>query len=56
MHQDRFKPNNGQCFRGGDCISSAFMASAINRQIDKRMPKSQKVRWSQFGAHCPLAG
>jgi hypothetical protein len=47
-------PNHGQCFRGGDRISSAFMESAINRLIDNRMPKSQEMRWSQLGAHLLL--
>ena len=43
--------NYGQRYRSGERISTAFMESAVNQLIDKRMSKSQQMRWSPQGAH-----
>ena len=40
--------------RGGHRISTAFVESAVNQLIDKRMSKSQQMRWSPLGAHALL--
>ena len=41
----------GRRYRSGQRISTAFMESAVNQLIDKRMSKSQQMRWSPMGAH-----
>jgi hypothetical protein len=46
--------NYGRRYRNGQRISTAFMESAVNQLIDKRMSKSQQMRWSPMGAHCLL--
>jgi hypothetical protein len=46
--------NYGQRYRSGRRISTAFMESAVNQLIDKRMSKSQQMRWSPMGAHALL--
>ncbi|WP_444813510.1 hypothetical protein [Variovorax gracilis] len=38
-------PNYGRRYRAGQRISSAFVESAVNQLIDKRMSKSQQTRW-----------
>ena len=43
--------NYGRRYRSGQRISTAFMESAVNQLIDKRMLKSQPMRWSPMGAH-----
>jgi len=43
--------NYGRRYRSGQRISTAFMESAVNQLIDKRMSKSQQMRWSPMGAH-----
>ena len=43
--------NYGRRYRNGERISTAFMESAVNQLIDKRMSKSQQMRWSPTGAH-----
>ena len=43
--------NYGKRYRNGQRISTAFMESAVNQLIDKRMSKSQQMRWSPLGAH-----
>ena len=35
-------------------ISSAFVESAVNQVISKRMVKKQQMRWSKRGAHLLL--
>lgn len=35
-------------------ISTSFVESAVNQLIDKRMSKSQQMRWSHKGAHLLL--
>jgi hypothetical protein len=42
-----------ECFQG-ERISTAFVESAVNQLIDKRMSKSQQMRWSLRGAHAVL--
>lgn len=44
-------PNYGQRYRAGQRISSAFVESAVNQLIDKRMSKSQQMRWDPRCAH-----
>lgn len=46
--------NYGRRYRGGQRISTAFVESAVNQLIDKRMSKSQQMRWSPMGAHALL--
>ncbi len=46
--------NYGRRYRKGQRISTAFMESAVNQLIDKRMSKSQQMRWSPTGAHALL--
>ncbi|MDM0065009.1 hypothetical protein [Variovorax sp. J31P207] len=47
-------PNYGRRYRTGRRISSAFMESAVNQLIDKRMSKSQQMRWDPRSAHILL--
>ncbi len=44
-------PNYGKRWRNGQRISSAFVESAVNQIIDKRMSKSQQMRWDPHSAH-----
>ncbi len=44
-------PNYGLRWRNGQRISSAFVESAVNQIIDKRMSKSQQMRWDPKSAH-----
>lgn len=46
--------NYGRRYRNGQRISTAFMESAVNQLVDKRMSKSQQMRWSPTGAHALL--
>lgn len=47
-------PNYGQRYRSSLRISSAFVESAVNQLIDKRMSKSQQMRWDPNSAHLLL--
>ena len=47
-------PNYGERWRCGETISSAFVESAVNQVISKRMVKKQQMRWSKRGAHLLL--
>ena len=47
-------PDYGRRYRAGERISSAFVESAVNQIIDKRMSKSQQMRWSPESAHLLL--
>lgn len=47
-------PNYGRRYRAGRRISSAFVESAVNQLIDKRMSKSQQMRWDPRSAHLLL--
>ena len=47
-------PDDGRRFRKGERIATSFVESAVNQLIDKRMSKSQQMRWSRRGAHLLL--
>jgi len=47
-------PNYGERYRAGEPISNAFVESAVNQVISKRMVKKQQMRWSPRGAHLIL--
>ena len=49
-----FIPNYGERYRCGEAISNAFVESAVNQVVSKRMVKKQQMRWSQRGAHLLL--
>ena len=44
-------PDYAKRWRSGQRISSAFVESAVNQIIDKRMSKSQQMRWDPLSAH-----
>ena len=45
---------NGERWRYGETISTAFVESTVNQVVSKRMVKKQQMRWSQRGAHLLL--
>ena len=47
-------PNYGERYRHGEAISNAFVESAVNQIVSKRMVKKQQMRWSPRGAHLLL--
>jgi hypothetical protein len=47
-------PNYGERYRNGETISSAFVESAVNQVVSKRMVKKQQMRWTPRGAHLLL--
>ena len=47
-------PDYGRRYRAGERISTSFVESAVNQIIDKRMSKSQQMRWDPFSAHLLL--
>jgi len=47
-------PNYGDRFRNAEAISSAFVESAVNQVVSKRMVKKQQMRWTPRGAHLLL--
>ena len=47
-------PNYGERHRCGEAISNAFVESAVNQVVSKRMVKKQQMRWSRRGAHLLL--
>jgi hypothetical protein len=47
-------PNYGERYRHGEAISNAFVESAVNQVVSKRMVKKQQMRWSPRGAHLLL--
>ena len=47
-------PNYGERYRAGETISSAFVESAVNQVVSKRMVKKQQMRWTPKGAHLLL--
>jgi hypothetical protein len=53
-HNAQSLPDYGRRFRSGQRISSAFVESAVNQIIDKRMSKSQQMRWDPQSAHLLL--
>jgi hypothetical protein len=44
-------PNHGQRSRSGEAISNAFVESAVNQVVSKRIVKKQRIRWSPEDAH-----
>ena len=47
-------PNYGERHRCGEAISNAFVESAVNQVVSKRMVKKQQMRWTPKGAHLLL--
>ena len=47
-------PNYGERYRRGEAISNAFVESAVNQVVSKRMVKKQQMRWTPRGAHLLL--
>ena len=47
-------PDYGRRYRAGERISTSFVESAVNQIIDKRMSKSQQMRWDPSSAHLLL--
>jgi hypothetical protein len=47
-------PNYGERYRAGETISTAFVESAVNQVVSKRMVKKQQMRWTPRGAHLLL--
>jgi len=47
-------PDYNRRYRAGERIATSFVESAVNQIIDKRMSKSQQMRWSTQGAHLLL--
>jgi hypothetical protein len=47
-------PNYGERYRSGEVISSAFVESAVNQVVSKRMVKKQQMRWTPRTAHLLL--
>jgi len=47
-------PNYGERWRNDDIIASAFVESAVNEVVSKRMVKKQQMQWSKCGAHLLL--
>jgi hypothetical protein len=46
--------NYGERYRAGETISSAFVESAVNQVVGKRMVKKQHMRWTPKSAHLLL--
>lgn len=49
-----FIPNYADRQRYGELFSTAFVESAVNEIVSKRMVKKQQMRWSKRGAHLLL--
>ena len=47
-------PNYGERYRSGEAIPSAFVESAVNQVVSKRMVKKQQMRWAPKSAHLLL--
>lgn len=47
-------PNYGERYRAGEAISSAYVESAVNQVVGKRMGNKQQMRWTPRGAHLRL--
>lgn len=47
-------PNYGEKWRYSETISTAFVESAVNEVVAKRMVKKQQMQWSPEGAHALL--
>lgn len=44
-------PHYGERYRYDEPISTAFVESAVNVMVDKRMSKRQQMHWTRDGAH-----
>ena len=49
-----FLPNDGERYRQGKIISTAFVESAVNQVVSRRFVKKQQMRWTPAGAHLLL--
>jgi len=47
-------PNYGEKWRYSETITTAFVESAVNEVVAKRMVKKQQMQWSPEGAHALL--
>ncbi len=54
QNNQTFIPNYGERYFYGECISTAFVESAVNQIISKRFVKKQQMRWTKQGAHLLL--
>ena len=50
----QFIPDYGDRYRNDETITTSFVESAVNQVVSKRFVKSQRMRWSQRGAHLLL--
>jgi len=46
--------NDGERYRNGERISTAFTESTINQVVSKRLVKQQQMQWTTTGAHLLL--
>lgn len=46
--------NDGERYRNGERISTAFTESTINQVVSKRLVKKQQMQWTPTGAHLLL--
>jgi hypothetical protein len=53
-HLRENQANYGERYRAGEAISNAFVESAVNQVVSKRMVKKQQMRWTPKGAHLLL--
>ena len=49
-----FIPDYGDRYRNKETITTAFVESAVNHLVSKRMVKQQQMHWSERGAHLLL--
>jgi hypothetical protein len=49
-----FIPDYGDRYRNQETITTAYVESAVNHLVSKRMIKQQQMHWSQRGAHLLL--
>ena len=49
-----FIPDYGDRYRNKETITTAFVESAVNHLVSKRMVKQQQMHWTQRGAHLLL--
>jgi len=51
---EAFIPNEGDRYRYGEVIATAFVESTVKEVISKRFVKKQQMRWTKKGAHLLL--
>jgi hypothetical protein len=49
-----FIPDYGDRYRNQETITTAFVESAVNHLVSKRMVKQQQMHWTERGAHLLL--